>query len=78
MTLVGLEKRKDGAKNLLVLDPMYRTSAGLSQLVGTRFRVSNPSRLLQAHRRGNAYLKKYRTFEILKYGLVATLMHHVY
>ena len=66
MTIVGLEKSKSGAHNLLVLDPMYRTSAGLAQLIGKNFRVGNPARMLRAHRRGVSYLKKYRTFEILK------------
>lgn len=67
LTIVGLEKRKSGAMNLLVFDPMFRPSPGVLRLVDTRFRVAGPDKLLKAYRRGDTYLEKHRCFELLKY-----------
>ena len=82
LTIVGLEIRKSGAASLLVLDPMFKTSPGISRLIGSRFRSLAPDKLLKAYRRGHSYLSKYHSFEILKYAslyvqLTETgLMHH--
>ena len=66
LTVVGLEKRKSGAANLLVFDPMFKPSPGILQLIGTRFRAAAPERLLKAYRRGDYYLGKHNCFEVLK------------
>lgn len=66
MTIVGLEKRKSGSSNLLVLDPMFKPSPGIMRLLGTQFRTEHPEKLLKAYRRGDLYLGKYKNFEILK------------
>lgn len=66
LTVIGLEKRKNGAANLLVFDPMFRPSPGILRLVGTRFRVTSPDKLLKAYRRGDTYLEKHNCFELLK------------
>ena len=66
MTVVGLEKRKSGSCNLLVFDPMFKTSPGVARLIGTQFRVDQPEKLTKAYRRGEVYLGKYDKFEILK------------
>ena len=65
---MGLEVRKSGARNLLVLDPMFQTAPGISRLVETTFFSPAPERLLKAYRRGEAYLGKYSSFEILKWA----------
>lgn len=53
--------------NLLVLDPMFKTAVGITRLVGTRcLNVPQPEKLLRAFRRGDPYLGKYDSFEILK------------
>ena len=67
LTIVGLEKRKSGAMNLLVFDPMFKPSPGVLRLVDTRFRVASPEKLLKAYRRGDTYLEKHKCFELLKY-----------
>jgi hypothetical protein len=66
MTIVGFEIRDDGSANLLVFDPMFKTSPAMQRLVGTSAKCDNPVRLLKAYRRGNKYLQKYKLFELLK------------
>ena len=66
LTVVGLEKRKSGTTNLLVLDPMFKPSPGILQLIGTRFRTASPEKLIKAYRRGDTYLEKHTCFELLK------------
>ena len=66
LTIVGLEVRKSGAMNLLVFDPMFKTSPLVQKLVGSRFKALQPEKALRAYRRGESYLGKYRSFEVLK------------
>ena len=66
LTIIGLEKRKSGSTNLLVLDPMFKPSPGMLQLIGTRFRTAAPEKLIKAYRRGDVYLEKHTCFELLK------------
>lgn len=66
MTIVGFERRNNGSCNLLVLDPMFKPSPGVSRFIGVQFRTAAPEKLLKAYRRGSSYLRKYSTFEILK------------
>ena len=67
MTIVGFERRSNGSCNLLVLDPMFKPSPGVSHFIGVQFRTAAPEKLLKAYRRGSSYLRKYTTFEILRY-----------
>ncbi|KAJ5693344.1 hypothetical protein N7462_002767 [Penicillium macrosclerotiorum] len=66
MTIVGFEIRDNGTANLLVFDPMFKTSPAIQRLIGTSARADNPGRLLKAYRRGTSYLQKYKIFELLK------------
>lgn len=66
MTIVGFEIRDNGSANLLVFDPMFKTSPGIKRLIGTKLTSTEPARLLKAHRRGSSYLQKYKIFELLK------------
>lgn len=66
MTIVGFEIRDNGRANLLVFDPMFKTSPAINRLLGTSARSADPARLLKAYRRGTPYLQKYKLFEILK------------
>ena len=75
MTIVGLEKLKDGSSNLLVFDPMYKPSPGVSRQIGAPYRVMNPGRLLKSHSRGESYLRRHMTFEILMYDLPSNTQH---
>ncbi|CAF9933021.1 MAG: hypothetical protein ALECFALPRED_005462 [Alectoria fallacina] len=66
MTIVGFERRNNGSCDLLVLDPMFKPSPGVSRFIGVQFRTATPEKLLKAYRRGSSYLRRYSTFEILK------------
>lgn len=66
LTIVGIELRTDGSANLLVFDPMFKTSPAMRRLIGGTARSPEPTRLLCAYRRGGAYLQKYRAFETLQ------------
>lgn len=66
MTIIGFEIRENGTANLLVFDPMFKTSPAMSRLIGTSGRSDNPARLLKAYRRETRYLQKYKMFELLK------------
>lgn len=66
MTIVGLEKQKNGSKNLLIFDPMFSDASGIVKLVGKKFEHRFPDKALKPYRRGSSYLKKYRAFEVLE------------
>lgn len=66
MTIVGFEKRRNGTRNLLVFDPMFKPSPGIQRLIGTDFKAAGPERLLKAYRRGETYLGRYKNFELLR------------
>ena len=66
LTIVGLEVRANGSRNLLVFDPMFKPSPGIIRLIGAQFRSAAPEKLLKAYRRGESILRKYESFEVLK------------
>ncbi|KFY14519.1 hypothetical protein V492_02573 [Pseudogymnoascus sp. VKM F-4246] len=67
MTIVGMEKKKDGSKNLLVFDPMFHDAPDVINLIGKdTFSVKHPAEFLRAYRRNTKYLKRYRAFEVLR------------
>ena len=66
MTIVGFERRSNGSCNLLVLDPMFRISSAVRQSIGKPIKTSTPEKLLKAYRKGDNYLGKYKSFEILR------------
>ncbi|KAM5437552.1 hypothetical protein McanMca71_000832 [Microsporum canis] len=65
MTIVGFEIRDNGSVNLLVFDPMFKTSAAISRLIGTQCTTAKPETYLKAFRRCNRYLRQFDTFELL-------------
>lgn len=66
MTIIGLERLRSGAKNLLVFDPMFHDASNIIRLVGRKFEFTFPDMGLKSYRRGNKYLRKYREFEVLR------------
>ena len=66
MTIIGFEIDTKGSANLLVFDPMFKTSPAIRRLADHYATPSDPGRILKAHRRGTSYLHKYKDFEILK------------
>lgn len=67
MTIVGIEKRKDGQLYLLVFDPSAQDSRAILQLVDKTFRQkpSVADEILQPYRRGAKHLRRYGEFELL-------------
>ncbi|KAK4241239.1 peptidase family C78-domain-containing protein [Achaetomium macrosporum] len=66
MTIIGFEKLKNGAKQLLVFDPSFHDSSSILRLVGKTFVHPMPDLALKLYRRGNRYLRAYREFELLR------------
>lgn len=65
ITIVGFERRHDGACNLVVFDPMYSTSPAMHKLLGRKNIRSARPEILHAYRRGARQLRKHAAFEIL-------------
>ncbi|KAF2750451.1 DUF1671-domain-containing protein [Sporormia fimetaria CBS 119925] len=65
VTIVGFERRKDGASNLVVFDPMYHTSPAMHALIGRKNIRTHRPEVLQAYRRGSRQLGKHAAFEAL-------------
>ncbi|KAL9587712.1 MAG: hypothetical protein Q9212_000003 [Teloschistes hypoglaucus] len=66
LTIIGMEIRSSGSQNLLVFDPSFKPSPGIQRSIGNKIRTSAPEKLLKAYRRGDHYLSKHSTFELLK------------
>lgn len=67
VTIIGLEKMKNGSSNLLVLDPMFRPSPAMCLLIRShQHPPTDPGKLLKAYRRGASCLSRYHRFELLK------------
>ncbi|KAH8598036.1 peptidase family C78-domain-containing protein [Bisporella sp. PMI_857] len=73
MTIIGFEKKRNGAWNFIVFDPMFSDSSGIIKSVGHTFTdPKTPAQLLRAmrlYRRGPAHLRRHHRFEILRYEL---------
>jgi hypothetical protein len=67
MTIVGLEKWRDGSSSLLVFDPFFSPTEAMKNLAGANKLGSRirPEVLLKVYRRKMNYLQKYKEFEII-------------
>lgn len=69
MTIIGLERFKDGSRNLLVFDPSFGPSQALRGLLVRPSSATVPAKtaegLLKSYRRATAQLARYDEFEIL-------------
>ncbi|KAF2668984.1 DUF1671-domain-containing protein [Microthyrium microscopicum] len=67
LTIIGIERHVSGERFLMVLDPMYRTSRGMNQLldVGPRGLRRAKTEAMKIYRRGDHRLSRYEEFEIL-------------
>jgi hypothetical protein len=65
ITIIGFERRRDGARNLVVFDPMYSTSPAMHKLLGRKNIQTARPEVFHAYRRGAMQLKKHAAFEIL-------------
>lgn len=65
ITIVGYEMFRDGSSSLLVFDPMFHTSPGMSKILRRRdLRTPRPE-VLQAYRRDDRQLKRHRDYELI-------------
>lgn len=65
MTIVGIELRRDGSRNLLVFDPAYNPSQQVAGGATADLDSKHAHRLLKPYRRGRWQLKRYHAFETL-------------
>jgi hypothetical protein len=68
ITIIGFERRRDGACNLVVFDPMYSTSPAMHKLLGRKNIQTARPEILHAYRRSPRQLKKHAAFEIIMSG----------
>ncbi|KAF3935577.1 hypothetical protein ABW19_dt0203476 [Dactylella cylindrospora] len=68
MTIVGIERYKDGSMSFLCFDPMFSPSQAIRGLVGQNRLRSNIAygKLLKPFRRGGSYLKRFTIFEMVE------------
>ncbi|KAI7319329.1 hypothetical protein KC315_g9777 [Hortaea werneckii] len=63
--IVGLERKKDGARNLLVFDSSFETSRAIrAKLAGKKTQTAVDT-ILRAYRRSDQSLARYKEFEIM-------------
>ncbi|KAF2208404.1 hypothetical protein CERZMDRAFT_49398 [Cercospora zeae-maydis SCOH1-5] len=65
MSIVGLERRRDGSRNLLVFDSSFKTSKPMRLLADGRRANLTVSDLLKPYRRSDHSLSKWDEFELL-------------
>ncbi|PIA92091.1 hypothetical protein CB0940_09781 [Cercospora beticola] len=65
MTIVGLERQRNGSRNLLVFDSSFKTSKPMRQLAEGRRAHSTVSDLLKPYRRSDQSLERWNEFELL-------------
>ncbi|KAK6349644.1 hypothetical protein TWF696_005926 [Orbilia brochopaga] len=70
MTIVGIERYNDGSLCFICFDPMFSPSQAIRGLIGQKRVRSNIAygKLLRAFRRGGAYLKRYKIFEMVEFA----------
>ncbi|TKA29014.1 hypothetical protein B0A50_03426 [Salinomyces thailandicus] len=63
--IVGVERRKDGSRNLLVFDSTFQTSKAVQALLEGRRTSTAGETLLKAYRKSDQSLARYDEFEIM-------------
>ena len=66
-TIVGLERKLDGARNLLVFDPSFGTSAVVNGLLNGKKTNTKPETLLKSYRSSDDSLARWDEIEIIVY-----------
>ncbi|KAH9827337.1 Peptidase family C78 [Teratosphaeria destructans] len=65
MTVVGIERKDDGSRNLIVFDPSFETSQSVKNLIDGRKTTAKVENLLKPYRRSDASLARWNEFEVL-------------
>ncbi|KAI7111939.1 hypothetical protein KC343_g20781, partial [Hortaea werneckii] len=63
--IVGLERKEDGARNLLVFDSSFETSKAIRAKLAGRKTQTAVDTILRAYRRSDQSLARYKEFEIM-------------
>lgn len=64
-TIVGLERKANGERNLLVFDPSFATTPAMGRLLAGRNAWAYPNTILRAYRRSDLGLSRWDEFEII-------------
>lgn len=65
MTIVGLEKRADGTRNLLVFDSSFATADPMKRLVAGATTATSIDTLLRTYRKSDLSLRRWDAFEMI-------------
>jgi hypothetical protein len=65
MTIVGMERRSNGERVLLVFDPSFAVAETLRQLRHGKFAKSKIDSLMAAFRQDETKLARYKEYEIM-------------
>ncbi|KAK5706709.1 hypothetical protein LTR97_001699 [Elasticomyces elasticus] len=65
MTIVGLQRNKDGSRELLLFDPSFETSGAMQTLLAGKRSRAQLENLLKPYRRSDQSLARWEEFEIV-------------
>lgn len=65
MTIVGLERKRDGHRNLVIFDPSFGTTRSMDLVLEGRRTNAEARTLLKPYRRSDESLSRWKEFEIL-------------
>jgi zinc finger-containing ubiquitin peptidase 1 len=65
ITVVGIERLRNGKRRLLTFDPGYRPPGVLRKESDTSYSQVSARLILWRYRRDETYLKRYQSFEVL-------------
>ena len=65
MTIVGLERKVDGSRNLLLFDPSFATAESMKKLSHGQHWYAQPDTLLRPYRRSDVSLSRWSEFEVV-------------
>ena len=65
MTIVGLERKADGSRNLLLFDPSFATSGAMERVLAKKKVSTTVEQLLRPYRRSEVGLSRWDEFEVI-------------
>ena len=69
MTIIGIEKFKDGSRSLLIFDPAYSLPKKMLKILDVSSptsTVASSTSFTKPYQRGKTYLERYHAFETLR------------
>lgn len=65
MVIIGLERKKNGSRNLMIFDSSFATSSSIKKLINGQPIRASPEALLKTYRRPETSLMRWEEFEVL-------------